>query len=55
MDKKIKVLALVSLVIAASIAGSIVLAMQSTAKADANSSVASDVQPTLSSVTETRQ
>lgn len=53
IDKKIKVLALVSLIIAASVAGSIIFAMQSTAKADANSSVASDVQPTLSSVTET--
>jgi hypothetical protein len=53
MDKKIKLLALVTLIIAASVAGSIVLAMQSTAKADASSSVASDVQPTLSPVTET--
>ena len=53
MDKKIKVLALVSLAIAASVAASIVPAMQSTAKADSNSSFASDVQPTLSPVRET--
>jgi hypothetical protein len=53
MNTKIKVLALISLVIAASVAASIVLVMQSTAKADPTSSVASDVQPTLSSVNET--
>jgi hypothetical protein len=53
MDTKIKVLALISLVIAASVAASIVLAMQSTAKADANSSVATDVQPILPSINET--
>ena len=50
MDRKIKVLALISLVVAASVVASLVLAMQSTAKADTNSAVASDVQPTLSSV-----
>ncbi len=53
MDKKIKVLALISIVIAATVAASIVLVTQSTAKADANNSVASDVQSTLSSVNET--
>lgn len=54
MNTKIKVLALISLVIAASVIASVVLAMQSTAKADPTSSVASDVQqPTLSSVNET--
>ena len=50
MDRKLKVLALILLVVVASVAGSLMLAMQSTAKADTNSTVASDVQPTLSSV-----
>jgi hypothetical protein len=53
MNKKIKVLALISLVIAATIAISIVLVTQSIAKADAINSIASDVQPTLSSINET--
>jgi hypothetical protein len=52
MDTKIKVFVLISLVIAATVAASIVLAVQSTAKADANNTVASDVQPTLSSINE---
>ena len=50
MDRKIKVLALILIVVAASVVGSLVLAMQSTAKADNNSAIASDVQPALSSV-----
>ncbi len=52
MDKKIKVLSLLSIVIVATVAGSLVLDMQSTAKAETNN-VASDVQPTLSSVNAT--
>jgi hypothetical protein len=53
MDKKIKVLALISIVIAATVAASIILVEQSTAKADTNGTVGSDVQPTLSSVNTT--
>ncbi len=44
---------LISIVIAASIGASVLLVMQPTAKADANNSVASDVQPTLSTVNDT--
>lgn len=53
MNRKIKVLALISFVIAATVAASIVFVTQSVAKADANNSVASDVQPTLSSLNAT--
>jgi hypothetical protein len=53
MDQKIKVLALISLIIAASFVASTILIVQLTAKADTNTPVASDVQPTLSSVNET--
>jgi hypothetical protein len=50
MDRKIKVLALISLVIAATIVASLLFAMQSTAKAETNSTVGSDLQPTFLSV-----
>jgi len=50
MNKKIKVLALLSVILVATIAASLVLAMQSTAKADRNSPVASDVTSTPSAV-----
>lgn len=50
MERKIKVLLLVSLVLASTIAASLVLAMQTTAKANTNSTVSSDVQPAISSV-----
>lgn len=50
MDQKIKVLALLSLIIAASIAGSIIFVALSTAKADTNTTAALVVQPSLSSV-----
>jgi hypothetical protein len=54
MNTRIKILALILIVIAALVAGSIVLALQSTAKANPTSSVASDAQqPALSSVNET--
>ena len=53
MDRKIKVLALISIILAATFVATLVLTLQSTAKADANSTVASDLQPTLSSVNET--
>ena len=53
MDRKIKVLSLLSIVIVATVAGSL-LAMQSTVKANTNSMIASDVQsPALSSVNAT--
>jgi len=55
MDRKIKVLTLLSIVIAAAIGASLVIAFQPTVKADStNSSIASDVsQPALSSVNST--
>jgi hypothetical protein len=53
MNRKIKVLALISVVVVAVIAASLVLAMQSTVKADSSSAVASDAESTLSSVNTT--
>jgi hypothetical protein len=53
MDRKIKVLALISIVVAAAVGAAIVLALQSTVKADTTASVAQDAQPTLSSVNAT--
>lgn len=53
MNRKIKVLALISVVVVAVIAASLVLAMQSTVKADSNNVVASDAESTLSSVNAT--
>ncbi len=53
MDKKIKVLTLITLVIAISIDASIAFVIQATAMADVKGSVASNVQSTLSSVNET--
>jgi len=53
MNRKIKVLALISVVVVAVIAASLVLAMQSTVKADSSSAVASDAESTLSSVNAT--
>jgi hypothetical protein len=53
MDRKIKVLALISIILAATFVTTLALTLQSTAKADANSTVATDLQPTLSSVNET--
>jgi len=50
MDRKIKVLALISIVIAASVAASLMFALQSIAKADPTNVVGSDEQPTLPSV-----
>jgi hypothetical protein len=52
MDRKIKVLALISIVVAAAVGAAVVLALQSTAKADPNAP-ASDVQATLSSLNAT--
>jgi len=53
MNRKIKVLALLSVILVATIAASLVLAMQSTAKADSNNAVASDAESTLSSINAT--
>jgi hypothetical protein len=53
MDKKTKALALLSVVIVAVVAASLVLAMQSTVKADSNNAVASDAESTLSSINAT--
>ena len=53
MDKKIKVLALISIIVAAAVGVAVVLALQSTAKADTTASVAQDAQPALSSVNAT--
>jgi hypothetical protein len=53
MDRKIKVLALISIVVAAAVGAAIVLTLQSTAKADTTASVAQDAQPALSSVNAT--
>jgi len=53
MDKKTKALALLSVVIVAVVAASLVLAMQSTVKAGSNNAVASDAESTLSSINAT--
>jgi|WetSurMetagenome_2_1015567.scaffolds.fasta_scaffold11153_4 hypothetical protein len=55
MDKKLKVLTLFTIIIAATIGATLVFAMQPTANADStNSNIASDVsQPALSSVNQT--
>jgi hypothetical protein len=53
MDRKIKVLALISIVVAAAVGAAIVLALQSTVKANTTASVAQDAQPTLSSINAT--
>ena len=50
MDRKIKVLALISIIVAAAVGAAVILALQSTAKADSTASVAQDAQPALSSV-----
>lgn len=52
MDRKIKVLALLTILMAATIGAAVVIAMQSTAKADPNSA-ASDVQQAVSSLNAT--
>lgn len=53
MNRKIKVLALISVVVVAVVAASLVLAMQSTVKADSNNAVASDAESTLPSINAT--
>ena len=53
MDKRIKVLALISIVVAAAFGTVLVLATQSLAKADAAGSVGQSVQPELSSINAT--
>ena len=53
MDRKIKVLALISIVVAAAFGTAIVIATQSLAKADATGSLGQSVQPELSSVNAT--
>jgi len=53
MDRRIKVLALISIVVAAAFGTVLVLATQSLAKADATSSVGQSVQPELSSINAT--
>lgn len=50
MNRKIKVLALISVVVVTAVAASLVLAMQSTAQADSNSAVASDLESSPSSI-----
>lgn len=53
MNRKIKVLSLISAIVVATVAASLLLAMQSTAKADSNKAVASDAETTLSSINAT--
>lgn len=53
MNRKIKVLALISVVVVAAVAASLVLAMQSTAQADSNNAVASDLESSPSSINTT--
>jgi len=53
MDRKIKVLALISIIVAAAVGVAVVFASQSTAKADSTASVAQDAQSALSSVNAT--
>ena len=53
MNRKIKVLALISIIVAAAIATSLVLAMQSTVKANTTATVASDVASPSSSLNAT--
>ncbi|MGA3112245.1 MAG: hypothetical protein ABSE15_09480 [Candidatus Bathyarchaeia archaeon] len=53
MDRKIKVLALISIVVAAAFGTAIVIATQSLAKADATGSLGQSVQPELSSINAT--
>jgi len=53
MDRRIKVLALISIVVAATFGTVLVLATQSLAKADATGSVGQSVQPELSSINAT--
>ena len=50
MNTKTKALALLSVIVVAVVAGSFILAMQSTAKADPTASVATDSETTLSAV-----
>ncbi len=51
MNTKSKALALLAVVVIAAVAGSLVFAMQPTVKADNNTAVASDSEPTPSAVT----
>ena len=53
MNTKTKALALLSVVVIATIAGSLIFVVQSTVKADTNSIVATDAESTLSSVNAT--
>jgi hypothetical protein len=53
MDRKIKVLALISIIVAAAVGTAIIIALQSTAKANTAASVAQDAQPTLPSINAT--
>jgi len=53
MDRKIKVLMLISIVVAAAVGATVVLALQSTVKANTTASVAQDAQPALSSINAT--
>jgi len=53
MDRKITVLALISIVVAAAVGTAIVLALQSTVKANTVASVAQDAQSSLSSINAT--
>ena len=53
MDRKIKVLALITIVVAAAVGTSLVFALQPTTKANLTASVAQDVQPAVSSVNAT--
>lgn len=53
MNQKIKVLALISIVVAAAIGAGMILMLTSTAKADATASISQDVQPQLPSVNAT--
>jgi len=53
MDRKIKVLMLISIVVAAAVGAAVVLALQSTVKANTTASVAQDAKPALSSINAT--
>jgi hypothetical protein len=53
MNTKTKALALLSVIVIATVAGSLICAVQSTVKADTTAAVASDSEPTLSAINAT--
>ena len=53
MDNRTKALLLLSVVLIAGLAGSVIFALQSTVKADNNTIVAANLEPTPSAITNT--